>query len=214
MIDGSGNANFAVAFPVAVPAGQFITATATSLTPNPTAPDRPLLTNTSEFSECILLQGGVANQPPVADAGPDQTVRLGSLVTLNGGGSFDPDNGPGPLGFSWTQTAGPDVPLTGANSATPTFTPTVAGANTFTLIVNDGLTESLPDSVSILVPILGDIDLDGDVDRDDLNFVLAARNKEADGPNDLRDLNGDRRIDALDARTLVTLCSRPRCTTA
>jgi hypothetical protein len=59
----------------------------------------------------------------------------------------------------------------------------------------------------------GDIDLDGDVDRDDLNIILAARNTPADGPDDPRDLDGDGMITALDARKLVTMCTRPRCAT-
>jgi hypothetical protein len=47
------------------------------------------------------------------------------------------------------------------------------------------------------MPVLGDVDLDGDVDKSDLNLVLAARNTPASGPNDLRDLNGDGTIDVL-----------------
>jgi hypothetical protein len=61
--------------------------------------------------------------------------------------------------------------------------------------------------------MLGDIDLDGDVDNNDLNLILAARNKPASGPNDLRDLDSNMKIDALDARKLTTLCTRPRCAT-
>ena len=58
--------------------------------------------------------------PPVADAGPDQEVNAGDTVTLDGTGSTDPDSDP--LTYSWVQTAGPAVTLTGANTAQPTFT--------------------------------------------------------------------------------------------
>ncbi|CAA9890361.1 conserved hypothetical protein [Candidatus Methylobacter favarea] len=58
---------------------------------------------------------------------------------------------------------------------------------------------------------LGDIDQDGDIDRSDLARITAALNQPADGPDDLRDLNGDLSIDALDARKLVLLCTQPQC---
>lgn len=64
-----------------------------------------------------------------------------------------------------------------------------------------------------VVPQKGDIDGDGDVDLDDMNAVLAARNTPASGPNDPRDLDGDGMITALDARQLRLLCSRPNCAT-
>lgn len=64
-----------------------------------------------------------------------------------------------------------------------------------------------------VVPLKGDIDGDGDVDQDDLNAVLAARNTPASGPNDPRDLDGDGMITALDARQLRLLCTRPNCAT-
>ena len=80
----------------------------------------------------------VTNTLPLASAGPNQTVRLGSLVTLNGGGSSDPDNGPGPLNFAWTKISGPAVTLSGATTPNPAFTPKVAGTYTFSLVVNDG----------------------------------------------------------------------------
>ncbi len=92
------------------------------------------------------------NNPPIADAGPDQTVDEGNLVTLNGSASSDPDDDP--LTFSWTQTAGPSVVLSNANIASPTFTaPTITStANlTFQLIVNDGKTNSAADTVNVLV---------------------------------------------------------------
>ena len=43
--------------------------------------------------------------------------------------------------------------------------------------------------------------------------MTAALNKFADGANDPKDLDGDGKITALDARKLVTLCTRARCAT-
>jgi hypothetical protein len=59
----------------------------------------------------------------------------------------------------------------------------------------------------------GDIDGDGDVDRDDLKLIQAARNTPASGSNDPLDLDGDGMITGLDARKLILLCTRPRCAT-
>ena len=59
--------------------------------------------------------------------------------------------------------------------------------------------------------VKGDLDSDCDVDRLDLNILLAARNTPAAGEDDPRDLDGDGRITVLDARKLVLLCTQPRC---
>lgn len=65
--------------------------------------------------------------PPIASAGPAQTVGSGVAVQLDARGSSDPNVPPLALTFSWTQIAGPAVTLAGATSPTPTFTaPTVA----------------------------------------------------------------------------------------
>ncbi|MDO9269543.1 MAG: PIG-L family deacetylase [Methylobacter sp.] len=98
-----------------------------------------------------LPTGG--NLAPVASAGPDQTAGQGVLVNLNGNGSSDP-NGDS-LSYQWTQTAGPSVSLSGANTAAPSFTTpqglTVTTRLTFTLVVNDGQLNSVPDSVDVTV---------------------------------------------------------------
>ena len=88
---------------------------------------------------------------PTADAGPNQTVDEGDAVTLDGSGSSDPNNDP--LAYSWNQTSGPEVDLTGAGTVSPTFTaPTVSEQTNlvFTLNVTAG-SESHTDTVAIAV---------------------------------------------------------------
>jgi LmbE family N-acetylglucosaminyl deacetylase len=53
--------------------------------------------------------GGGGNQPPIANAGPNQTVQVNALVQLDGSASSDP--GGNPLTYQWTQTSGPTVTL-------------------------------------------------------------------------------------------------------
>jgi large repetitive protein len=89
---------------------------------------------------------------PIANAGPNQVVSQGSIVTLNGAGS-SAQNGATIVSYSWIQTSGTPVSLNGANTAAPTFTaPTVSTSTalTFSLIVTDSNgAVSAPDSVTI-----------------------------------------------------------------
>lgn len=92
------------------------------------------------------------NQPPVANAGPDQTLECanpaGTLVTLNGSGSDDLDHDT--LTYTWT---GPfpegDGTVTGVS---PTVTLPL-GPSTVTLVVNDGTVNSAGDSVQIDIQV-------------------------------------------------------------
>ncbi len=81
------------------------------------------------------------------------------------------------------------------------------------LKILDSIERRLNSIADPIESILGDLDSDSDVDRDDLNIILVARNTPASGPNDPRDLDGDSMITALDARKLTQLCTRPRCAT-
>jgi MYXO-CTERM domain-containing protein len=89
--------------------------------------------------------------PPIADAGPDRTVEGGSTVTLDGSQSFDPASLP--LAHAWHQTSGPHVVLSGASTATPSFTAPstdVELALTFQLTVDDGKAKA-SDLVKVVV---------------------------------------------------------------
>jgi YVTN family beta-propeller protein len=91
--------------------------------------------------------------PPTANAGPDQTVKSGDTVQLDGSGSSDPAGGT--LSYKWTQTSGPEVALSDSTSVNPTFT--APNTNTeedlvFELVVtNEKGVVSEPDSVTITV---------------------------------------------------------------
>ena len=107
--------------------------------------------NSATDTVAITITGAINNLPPTANAGPDQAVKGGAAVTLDGSGSSDPDAGDS-LTFSWTQTAGTPVTLSGANTATPTFTaPNVTETLTFQLTVADGNGGSDPDTVNVTV---------------------------------------------------------------
>jgi len=85
--------------------------------------------------------------PPTADAGADQAVRVGTQVVLAGGGSdLDGD----PLTYTWQQTGGPAVVLEGSGSIR-TFTPTSPGTYIFTLVVTDPGGLSGTDNVAVIV---------------------------------------------------------------
>ena len=87
--------------------------------------------------------------PPIADAGPPQTVRYGDTVTLDGRSSTDPNGDQ--ITYSWAHTSGLATSLTGSNTAQPTFTaPSSTGMITFTLTVTAG-TDSDTDDVIITV---------------------------------------------------------------
>lgn len=84
---------------------------------------------------------------PIARAGDDRTVGPNATVTLSGAESSDPDGVVS--AYAWVQTAGARVALLQANTATPTFTVSGAGALTFQLTVTDNDGNQDTDSVTV-----------------------------------------------------------------
>lgn len=83
------------------------------------------------------------NATPVADAGVQQNVLVGSTVTLDGGKSSDADGNP--LTYSWAVVSAPpgaQAILATSTSKVATFIPDTAGIYLVGLTVNDGKVSS------------------------------------------------------------------------
>jgi hypothetical protein len=91
----------------------------------------------------------IQNVPPAADAGPDHEVYAGTAVVLDGSGSADPNEDQ--LSYSWTQVAGTQVALQGANSESASFVPEEPGVYVFELVTSDGQSFSPADEVQVIV---------------------------------------------------------------
>ncbi|GAB3252567.1 hypothetical protein GCM10027347_11720 [Larkinella harenae] len=101
--------------------------------------------------------------PLVADAGLDQPVQVGQLVTLDGTASKD---GQGkPLTFQWAITTKPAksvVALTAPTTARPTFTPDEVGEYEITLTVSNGEGTSI-DKVMVMASVAQPVTLNKDI---------------------------------------------------
>jgi hypothetical protein len=98
------------------------------------------------------IQGIPVNRPPIANAGPDQTVQVGSTVQLDGRGSTDPDGDP-IKSYRWNilprENSAQCVFKSSRNIAQPTIQPRREGRCTIELVVSDGKLNSDPDQVTI-----------------------------------------------------------------
>lgn len=106
--DDSGNGPFTFVFPVAVPIGQLVTATATDLK-----------NNTSEFSLSLEVSDGTipGNRPPLSDAGGPYTIKEGDPLNLF---SLSDDYDGDSITISWDING--DGVFGDATDAAPVFT--------------------------------------------------------------------------------------------
>ncbi|HBG26178.1 MAG TPA: hypothetical protein DDX75_03700 [Phycisphaerales bacterium] len=105
----------------------------------------------SKADEVGIIIG--CNRAPVADAGAAR-YALTSPVLLDGRSSYDRD-GYGDLTYQWRQIAGPTLQITGADTAEPLISGFVPNSSRqyckFELVVSDGLKESQPDDVNVVI---------------------------------------------------------------
>ena len=125
------------------------------------------------------------NSPPVANAGQDQTVPVGALVTLDGSGSSDVDGDP--LIYQWAFTkrpSGSTAALSDAATMQPQFSVDLPGVYILQLIVDDDEVISTPDTVMITTensPPVADAGSDQSVPLGALVQLDAGASSDMDG---------------------------------
>lgn len=92
------------------------------------------------------------NPLPIANAGSDQIIYLGETAQLDGSGSSAPNEEP--LSYLWdieSAPAGSIATLSGSTIPNPTLTPDIGGQYIISLVVSDGVNNSIADTISINV---------------------------------------------------------------
>lgn len=98
----------------------------------------------------VVVNASADNLAPVAEAGVDQSVAVGTTVQLDGSSSYDPNGAD--LTYAWTFTGRPDgstATLTQDGTAAASFVADVEGSYVVALVVDDGLVTSAPDTLHV-----------------------------------------------------------------
>lgn len=101
--------------------------------------------------DSVMITAEASNVAPVANAGQDQNVFTGEVVTLDGSVSNDADDDL--ITYSWTLTSIPQdssATLSDSEVVSPTFIADIEGQYSADLIVADAEKQSPPDTVVIM----------------------------------------------------------------
>lgn len=104
----------------------------------------------STWAQSNTLTGTFIVFIPLSDAGSDQAVLIGSLATLDGSASSDPEGAA--LTYRWSFKsfpAGSSAALTNSTVVGPSFTADLPGTYVISLVVNNGMNDSPPDTVNV-----------------------------------------------------------------
>ena len=139
----------------------------TTVDPDIVDPD-PGDTDPTEPSSEMEPTSETVNSAPIANAGLDQEVVIGSIINLDGRLSIDPDGDP--LNYAWTLLDPQDQELVDAQTDVATFAPTSDGVWEIALTVSDGnatstdgivvtvilkATQNLVVQVQVYIPLCG-----------------------------------------------------------
>lgn len=163
-----------------------------------------LLRNSANTLVRALWSWVVGNQIPQANAGADQTAKIGKTVLLDGSQSNDADQDN--LFFQWSFINVPNgsrAKLKGDKKVTPSFVPDKIGQYVIQLVVSDGKANSLPDRVTVEVKRNSAPIANAGVDQ----TVHAGKTVTLDGSTS-SDADGDR------LNFLWTISQRPQNSTA
>ena len=104
----------------------------------------------------VSVLASVANSAPVAKAGANQNVVVGTTITLDGTASSDANGDT--LTYKWSLLYKPTnslASLTSASSSKPTFTADTVGTYVVSLVVNDGQVDSAAvSSTTVIAEVL------------------------------------------------------------
>ncbi|MVT40406.1 T9SS type A sorting domain-containing protein [Chitinophaga oryziterrae] len=159
-----------------------------SFATNTTAFQNPAVFGTVYLTTC----NGAANQPPVVNAGTDQTLAANTTsVTLQGTGS-DPEGNA--VTYSWVKVSGPSVTFSSTTVANPVITGlTNSSTYVFQLTVSDG-TLTAADQVQVTVGTVsnpnaltaypaGTITVDGNLNESSWNLSRSIAKTTTGSPN-------------------------------